>query len=235
MRRALRFLPCWPPKWTTSSTTRVDHRRMAPQSRRLALSAMASNTGCTSVGRAGDHLQNVGGGRLPLQRLLGFVEQPHVFDRDYGLVGKSPQQADLLVAKGVYLGPAEYDRADGLALAKQWYAENRSAPVDDRHAPCHCKFGGLLREHIMQVHRPPVGYRPPRRGGAIVGPAPPCERNRAVMGLGLQLFSIFQYDDGVVGLAQLAGALHDRLQHGLHVGRRGGDHIEDVGAAGLVG
>ena len=46
-------------------------------------------------GRACDHLEDVGGRRLARQRLLGFVEQPHVFDRDHGLVGEMPQQGDL--------------------------------------------------------------------------------------------------------------------------------------------
>ena len=38
----------------------------------------------------------------------------------------------------------------------------------------------------------------------------------------------------IVCLAQLAGAFDDGLQHRLHVGRRGGDDPQDVGAAGLV-
>ena len=35
--------------------------------------------------RAGDHLQDVGGRCLPLQRLLGLIEQPRILDRDDGL------------------------------------------------------------------------------------------------------------------------------------------------------
>ena len=56
---------------------------------------MASNTGCTSVGRAGDHLQDVGRGGLPLQRFLGLVEQPDILDGNHRLVGKDLEQLDM--------------------------------------------------------------------------------------------------------------------------------------------
>ena len=71
-------------------------RSRKPPISRLALVAMASNTGCTSDGRTGDHLQDVGGGGLPLQRLPGFVEQPHILDGDHGLVGEGLQQLDVV-------------------------------------------------------------------------------------------------------------------------------------------
>src|SRR5262249_21578873 len=45
------------------------------------------------AGRAGDHLQDLGAGRLLLERLgelartrLNLIEQPHVLDRDHSLV-----------------------------------------------------------------------------------------------------------------------------------------------------
>ena len=55
-----------------------------------------------------------------------------------------------------------------------------------------------------------------------------------MMRTGQQVIAFLQRRDGVVGLAQLASAFGDGLEHRLHVGRRGGDHVEDVGAAGLV-
>ena len=65
----------------------------------LARSAMASNTGCTSVGELADHLQDLGRRRLPLQRLLGLVEHPRVLDRDHRLVGEGLEQRELLVGE----------------------------------------------------------------------------------------------------------------------------------------
>ena len=66
-----------------------------PPSSRFELAAIASNTGCTSVGRSGDDL--AGSRRSPsaLQRLLGLVEQAHVLDGDHRLVGEGLDQLDL--------------------------------------------------------------------------------------------------------------------------------------------
>ena len=66
---------------------------------RAARSAMASNTGCTSVGDSLITRQDLGGGGLPLQRLLRLVEQPRVLDRDHRLVGEGLEQRDLLVGE----------------------------------------------------------------------------------------------------------------------------------------
>ena len=53
--------------------------------------------------RRGDDLQDVGASGLIGQRLrqlarlgLHLVEQPHILDRDHGLVGEGLQQIDLL-------------------------------------------------------------------------------------------------------------------------------------------
>ena len=45
-------------------------------------------------------LQDLGGRGLPLQRLLGLVEQARVLDRDHRLVGEGLQQRDLVSANG---------------------------------------------------------------------------------------------------------------------------------------
>ena len=57
--------------------------------------------------RACDHLQDVGGRGLPLQRLLGFVEQPGVLYSDDGLVGEGLGQRDLLFGKWNRLNTAQ--------------------------------------------------------------------------------------------------------------------------------
>ena len=80
---------------STRRNTAVDR----PLTSRLDRSAMASNTGCTSIGRTGDHLEDVGRRGLPLQRLPGLVEQPRVLDGDHGLVGEGLQQLDVMVGR----------------------------------------------------------------------------------------------------------------------------------------
>ena len=51
----------------------------------------------------------------------------------------------------------------------------------------------------------------------------------------LELVALLQTQDCIIGFAKLAGAFDDRLEDWFDVGRRGGDHLQDIGAAGLVG
>ena len=67
--------------------------------------------------RLADHLQDVAGRRLLLERFsqvtvagLEFLEQPHVLDRNHGLVGKGLEQSDLPVQVGPGLGTPDGDR-----------------------------------------------------------------------------------------------------------------------------
>ena len=59
-----------------------------------------------------------------LQRLTQFgitfldlFEQPHILDRDHGLVGKCLQQRNLFFCKRTDLHPPERDRPDRRAFA----------------------------------------------------------------------------------------------------------------------
>ena len=71
--------------------------------------------------RTGDHLQDVGGGGLPFQRLLGLVEQPRVFDGDHGLIGEGLQQLDLVGCKRSGLTARYGNHADWLAITEHGY------------------------------------------------------------------------------------------------------------------
>jgi len=55
-------------------------------------------------GRACNHTQDLARRSLLLQRLLEFVEQPHVLDGDDRLVGEGFEQPNLRRGEGVYLG-----------------------------------------------------------------------------------------------------------------------------------
>src|SRR5262245_5284469 len=58
--------------------------------------------------------------------------------------------------------------------------------------------------------------------------------NWAVMRTDAQIFAILKHYRRVIGIAELAGALDNGLKRRTDVRWRGGDHIQDVGAAGLV-
>ena len=84
-------------------------------------------------GRAADDAEHLGRCRLMLQglaqfrvALLQFLEQPHVLDRDHGLVGKRFEQVDLLVGEWTDFGSADIDHPDRYFLAQQRRGKNMS-------------------------------------------------------------------------------------------------------------
>ena len=108
--------------------------------------------------RARDHPQDLGRGRLLLQRLFRLVEQPDVLDGDHRLGGEGLQELDLPVGERPYLGPPDADRSDGLGPAEQRNAQRCPETEGSR------KQTGLrvlvgLGLHIGDVDRPPVEYR----------------------------------------------------------------------------
>src|SRR3954447_9787499 len=71
-----------------------------------------------------DHAEDVGAASLVSERLgevarlgLHLVEQSHVLDRDYGLVGEGRNQFDLLVRERCNRPAAQVENADGMTLA----------------------------------------------------------------------------------------------------------------------
>jgi hypothetical protein len=81
---------------------------------------MAWNAGCESVTDWLTMRRMSGGSLLMLERLLGFVEHPHVFDRDHRLVGENLQQLDLVVGEHSGFAPGHVECADGGFTAHQW-------------------------------------------------------------------------------------------------------------------
>src|SRR4029077_19268105 len=71
--------------------------------------------------------------RLMLARLfklsalfLDFIKQPHVLNRDRGLVGEGRDQFNLLISEWPYLRACQAQKADGHAFAHHWDAEDRA-------------------------------------------------------------------------------------------------------------
>ena len=73
--------------------------------------------------RAADDAEHLGGSCLMLQglaqfciALLDLLEQPHVLDGDYGLIGEGFEQCDLLFCERADLHAADMNRADRNSL-----------------------------------------------------------------------------------------------------------------------
>ncbi len=79
-------------RWAMSSTKRNTAVEKPPISR-LELVRDGLEHRLHVRRRTGDHLQDVGGRGLPLQRLLGLVEQPRVLDGDHRLVARRSRPA----------------------------------------------------------------------------------------------------------------------------------------------
>jgi hypothetical protein len=89
-------------------------------------------------GRRGDHLEDVGRGGLPFERLLRLVEQPHVLDGDKGLVHKCADQFDLAIRIGAGLRPHQREYAFDAAFPDHRYGEH--GPISPPSGP----FDGVI-------------------------------------------------------------------------------------------
>ena len=70
---------------------------------RAAFSATTSKHRLNIRRRAGDDAQDLARRRLLLQRLFEFLEQPHIFDGDHGLIGEGFEKFDLRRGEGAHL------------------------------------------------------------------------------------------------------------------------------------
>src|SRR6516162_5424530 len=91
------------------------------------------------------------------------------------------------------------------------------------------------REQVMNMDRLSSDHRQARRGVLGDWHALQAHGKRAMVRAECQAVSVLYPSQRVISTAQLTSAFDDGLQHRLNVGRRGGDHVQDVRAAGLIG
>src|SRR6516164_546995 len=109
-------------------------------------------------GRAADDLEHVSSRRLLLQRFAQLVEQPRVFDGDYGLGGEVLHQFDLFVTERAhFLAKHRYD-TDRLAFLEHWYGKDRSV-VSELHRGYRQRVAFEIRLFLCDVR---VLHRLPR-------------------------------------------------------------------------
>ena len=194
--------------------------------------------------RAGDDPQDLGRGRLLLQRLghlavprLELREQPHVLDRDHRLVGERLQQLDLLVGERLDLGPPDGDRADGVTLAEHRDGQERREPAArcvrpaDRYSGSVSDVGDLTDRRVED--RPARSPDADRRG-----------KTRQITSSDLAAKVVMRRPGGRAphptdrrpesSAAEPHRALDDRVQHGLDVSRRARDHPQDLAGRRLL-
>ena len=126
---------------------------------------------CRVGDRAADHLQHLGGGSLLLQRFLRFVEQPHVLDRDHGLVGKGLQQRELLVAERA--GASRHTPIEPTTCA---FAQHRHGEVGTVARAARLVLQGVVR--IVERRRESGPVRCSRMARARIEPRPASSGRR---------------------------------------------------------
>ncbi len=188
-------------------------------------------------GRGGDHLQDLAGGGLALQRLLRLVEQQRVLDRDRRLVCKGLQQRNQLRRKRARLLAADADDADGLAPLQDRHRQAAAVITRFRHAAE--RIVGILL-HVVDLHRSlgkeasaieRVGAWQHRKRGAHPG-----------FGLGghaaiadqLQPFAVEARGEAQARATEHAGPLGYGVEHRRHVGGGFADDAQDVCSRGLA-
>src|SRR5260370_2050703 len=172
--------------------------------------------------------------RKLLGSFLHLFEHADVADGDHRLIGKSLQQGNLLVAERMHFGAAKHDRPDALTLAHQGYAQNGAVSQAARRALRYRKFVAFGGEQVMHMHRFFVEDRVSRGTIAVDRRFVRIYRNRAVMCASMKVVTNLQAHYGIIGIAKLAGALDDGLEYRPDIGRRGGDHAQDLAATGLI-
>src|SRR5262245_42089167 len=98
-------------------------RTVEPEDDRVGSVTQANSTGSNGLQhwlqirrRPRNNAQDSTRGRLLLQSLFEFIEQPHVLDCDHGLVGKGFKQLDLRRGEGMNLGSTCVQRSNEFSL-----------------------------------------------------------------------------------------------------------------------
>ena len=234
-----------PSRRRSPSVARRSFAFRTPRSSRAALAAIASNTGWTSVGEleitrrisTGDH-QDFGRGRLLLERLFRLVEQPHVLDGDDGLVGEGLEEGDLILGEGPHLSAVERDGAKKTRLAHQGHAQEGSHSllldvVGPERLPPAIRLG---LAHVENVNRLPGAACPKERPAEplrFLQQGPGFRSGTADLG-GPEQFVLVTPERPELGAGQGHRLVENSREDWTEVGRRAGDHPQDLGGRRLL-
>ncbi|HEY4956276.1 MAG TPA: hypothetical protein VII31_00555, partial [Caldimonas sp.] len=195
--------------------------------------------------RATDDLQHLGSGGLLLQRLgdvpiarLELLEHLRVPDRDHRLVGEGLEQLDVTRGERARLAPRHADQADGHLMTQQRNHQLAAPAALARHVanpPRHAGLGFRVRDlgDAALAHR---------HVDRTVGERPRIRRSKQVVALRIgrrerhevQRVVDETKDGGRKAAEEAIRARRDGVEHRLHVRRRAGDDLEDVGGGGLA-
>ena len=187
--------------------------------------------------RAADDAQHLRRCGLMLQRFLRLVEQPHVLDRNHGLIGEGQQQVDIAPGKRSRFLARDTDSADRACGAPKRHhdpAAEASCPGNVSGHQVTVSIGLRIRDFddFPAIHL--FKYQPPGNRHRERCPQH-CIRFGTDRRECCQLDRIAHNakNGACVAVDQAVSAIGYGLKHRLHFGWRTGDHLENVGRRGL--
>jgi hypothetical protein len=170
---------------------------------------------------------------------LELREQPHVLDRDHGLIGEGLQEGDFVVSKPPEVVTGNRDRPDRLVATEQRH-HNRASVAPDTCGGAPVLGPSRIGMGIENIERRAGEYG---LGVPVLGVERPwegCPHHSVASGVGasergeLNLIARDPCQQTGVRPQQVNGAVHDRVEHRLHVARGLADHLENLARCGLL-
>jgi hypothetical protein len=116
--------------------------------------------------RAADYPQDLTRRRLLLQRLLRFVEEADILNRNHGLVGEGLQERDLLIHKWPNLEPHRKDRPQRDSFPHQGDGQHRVMTEAALQIATNGEFGFRQGRQVGKVKGRAIDDRAGRNGAA---------------------------------------------------------------------
>ena len=189
--------------------------------------------------RAGDDLEDIGGRRLPFQRLAGLIEQPRVLDGDRRLIGEALLKRQFIVGEWCEVVAENDERPDRGALAPQRRAcdGTRALGARLRHRPI-----GHRGIDIVEIRNMDLPVFTEHRSGQVAASDLTLFRRHHcadTFGAGADpdqkapIVTVDSPDRDTRRIKQARRDLGDPLQRRLRIARSVGDGAEDFRAGVL--
>ncbi|CAM5181765.1 hypothetical protein BTHI11S_02076 [Bosea thiooxidans] len=192
------------------------------------------------IGRSADHLENVCRRCLPVEgvgrgRRVRAWSWSNSRTFSMAMTAWSAKVCSRAICFGVNGRTSVRRTTDAPCFRPRAAAEPRvwSGAPSGRHLVAIRERVRFLGE-IVHMHRHAIEDCPSCRPVPIHGPSIQIGGDRPVMGLEDEVAAVAQENDGVIGFAELAGALRDRLQDRNDVRGRGGDGPQDLAGGDLL-
>ena len=205
-----------------------------PLNRRWQLARWPRTPACIGD-RSADHAQDLGSRGLPLERLVRLVEQSRILDGDQRLVAEGFGERDLIAIESVRLAceRASWRRSTSPSRSSGIAERRADASADVRTMTCRSGSSIASQSGMWTVRFQTIACDGKLLRHVDREPAPCTARWRFLRALRARSAHTNCRPRGRTrrnrSRAALTAVRHDRIEHGLRVGRRRADDAQDVG------